>query len=198
MASITNNISCFINGSEPELDSTCPLRSPTAAIQIPDLIIEVYQERIDALINQLGKNVVLEFEPSRSVCPNCIFDNIGNRSSGRYKTGGPRYFEQGQRCPYCKGAGFLNTAVSKCIKCLTKWSPKDVERYGINLNDSGDIVRLKTFYEDADDMVRAISAIVDHDIADILPLKVKLIKGPFPAGLRDSRYCISFWRLSKE
>jgi len=166
-----------------------------ARVVITDALIRIYQSRIDALINQLGKNIYLEFDPIREPCPNCTYDTMRQRSTGIYQTGGPRPFARGKRCPYCKGKGLTETAVNKCIKCLIKWNPKDAENFGIALTQKKGIVRLKTFLTEADDLRRARTVLVNHDIVDKMKLRMRLIKGPTPVGLQVDRYCISFWEL---
>jgi len=148
-----------------------------------------------ALINQLGKNVHLEFDPIKTPCPNCTFDTVRNRSTGIYIPGGPREFKRGRKCPWCKGRGLLETSVTKCIKCLIKWNPSDAINFGISVNQKKGIVRLKTFLSEADDLSRANTIISNFDIAGQMKLRVKLIQGPIPVGLREDRYCISFWEL---
>lgn len=166
-----------------------------ASVVISNALIRIYQDRIDALINQLGKNIYLEFDPVREPCPNCTYDTIRKRSTGIYKTGGPRPFTRGRRCPYCKGKGLIETAVEKCIKCLIKWNPKDAKNFDIVLTQKKGIVRLKTFLTLSDDLKRAKTIIVNHDIVDKMKLRMRLIKGPTPVGLREDRYCISFWEI---
>lgn len=166
-----------------------------AKIVITDALIRIYQSRIDALINQLGKNIYLEFDPILEPCPNCTYDIMKKRSTGIYIIGGPRPFVRGRRCPYCKGRGLIETAVNKCIKCLIKWKPKEVEDFGIAVSKRKSIVRIKTFLTEADDLKRAKTIIVNHDIADKMKLTMKLIRGPTPVGLKEDRYCISFWEL---
>ncbi len=131
---------------------------------------------------------------------NCTFDPIRKRSTGIYKeppqfSAGPRPFKRGRKCPYCLGRGFLETAVNKCIKCLIKWNPRDVENFGISIVGRKGIVRLKTYLTEADDLMRARTIIVNKDISALMKLRVKLIQGPIPVGLREDRYCISFWEL---
>lgn len=189
------SMDCFINGISPKPSTACPVLDPLASIQVASSLIKIYQSRIDALINQLGKNVHLEFDPIITPCPNCSFDRIRKRSTGIYIPGGPRPFQRGRQCPWCKGHGLLETAVVKCIKCLIKWQPQDAKNYGISLTDKKGIVRLKTFLTEADDLIRAKTIIANFDIKTQLKLRVKLIKGPIPVGLREDRYCISFWEL---
>jgi len=195
MAVDTGQINLFIGGYEPKPSVSCPSLDPTSAIQIKDSLITTYQSYIDSLVNQLGKNVYLEFDPIRDVCPNCEYDTLRKRSTGIYKPGGPRPFDRGRKCPYCKGHGFIETAVNKCIKCLLKWNPKDAANYGISVSQTKGIVRLKTYLTEADDLSRAKTVIVNHDIVSQMKLRVRLIMGPIPVGLREDRYCISFWEL---
>ncbi len=190
-----NSLLLFVNGYEPKPALACPILDPTAAIQIKASLIETYQDLIDDVIDQLGKNVLLEFNPISSPCPNCEFDTIRKRSTGVYKIGGPRPFVRGRQCPYCKGRGFTETASTTIIKCLTKWNPEDAETFGIAVSQAKDIVRLKTYLTDADDLVRAKTIIVNYDIVGQMKLRARLIRGPIPVGLREDRYCISFWEL---
>lgn len=189
------NFNLFINGVEPKPALVCPVLDPTASIQISPKLIAIYQSRIDALINQLGKNVRLIFNPVLTPCPNCFFDTLRKRSIGIYRPGGPRPFKRGRQCPFCKGRGLLETQVEKCIKCLLKWNPSDAEKYGISVAQKKGIIRMKTFLTSADDMMRAKTAIANYDIKDQIKLNVKLIRGPIPVGLREDRYSISFWEL---
>jgi hypothetical protein len=78
---------------------------------------------------------------------------------------------------------------------LTKWNPKDAENFGIAVSQRKGIVRLKTYLTEADDLARARVVFVNHDIASSINLEIKLIQGPNPVGLREDRYCISFWEL---
>lgn len=195
MPSESGNFNLFINGFEPKPELACPILDPTASIQIKPELIAIYQSRIDALINQLGKNVHLEFDPIRTPCPNCTFDTVRKRSTGIYIPGGPRPFKRGRKCPYCKGRGLLETPVTKCIKCLLKWNPSDAENFGISVSDKKGVVRLKTFLTEADDLIRAKTVIANKDISAQMILRAKLIMGPIPVGLREDRYCISFWEL---
>lgn len=191
----SGNHNLFINGAVAIPAVVCPPLDATASIQIKPALIAIYQSRIDALINQLGKNVRLIFDSVLTPCPNCLYDVMRKRSNGIYRTGGPRPFKRGRKCPYCKGKGLNETAVEKCIKCLLKWNPEDAKNYGISIAGRKGVVRMKTFLTSADDIIQAKTAISNYDIKSQMNLKVKLISGPIPVGLREDRYCISFWEL---
>jgi len=185
----------FIKGSPQPSNIACPALDPTASIQISDELIDIYQSRIDALINQIGKNVLLEFTPTKEPCTNCFEDVIQGKSRGVYRPGGPIPFDRGRKCPYCKGKGFLERETTRCIKCLIKWNPREIKNYGITTTKYNGIIRLKAFLEDCDDLIRAKTAIIDYDIIGNFKFRAKLIKGPTPVGLREDRYCVSFWEL---
>lgn len=190
-----NSLDLFIHGIIPRPEVSCPILDTDAAIQIGSDIIEIYQSRIDALINQLGKNIILEFNPIIVPCRNCIFDPIRKRSTGEYKIGGPRPFQNGRQCPWCKGRGFEETQETRCIQGLIKFNPKDIANYNISVNNNKSIIRVKTFLYHADDIKKTKTAIIDSDQQSIVIARSRLIKGPVPVGLRDDRYIISFWEL---
>ena len=85
--------------------------------------------------------------------------------------------------------------LEKIIGKALKWNPKEAANYGLTLSDSKGIVRIKTFLTEFDDLKRAITVIANHDMDSIAKLRVRLVKGPIPVGLREDRYCISFWEL---
>lgn len=195
MSSTSGMINMVINGTIALVPTSCPVLDPTASIQISETLIDIYQSRIDALINQLGKHVLLEFTPIPVPCINCFYDVIRKRSNGIYRPGGPRPFVRKQKCPYCKGRGFLEEPVNECIHALLKWNPKEAEDYGIAISQYQGVVRIKTYLQHITSLMRAETAIVNYAIKDILTMRVKKIKGPIPVGLREDRYCISFWEL---
>lgn len=192
---LTKEIDSTIKGRHGSPEISCPALDPEASIQIEDNLIKIYQSRIDALINQLGKNVLLEFDPIIEPCPNCFQDIMEHRSNGIYKPGGPIPFPRGQKCDYCKGLGFLEKSVNKCIKMLLEWNPKNDEGYKISVKHRGGIVRLKGFLTDGPDLIKCKTIIVNHDTSNIIKLRVKLIKGPTIVGLREERYIIVYGKM---
>jgi hypothetical protein len=197
MTTSNNSLSLIINGLIAKPETTCPALDVAASVQITDEFIDIYQTGIDGLINQLGKNVLLNFNPVKDQCRNCYFDSIRQRSTGIYRTSpvGPRPFARGRKCPWCKGRGYEETVQQKCIKCLIKWNPRELKDYGLSVSDKTDIVMFKTYAYNFDDISRAKTAYSNIAISDIKKFLVKLIKGPVLIGLRESRYCISFWEL---
>jgi hypothetical protein len=195
---VSGGLDLCINGVEPrpnEDGPVCPTVSTSGALVICDEMVQCYRDKIDALINQLGKNVILNLPKIKNPCPNCEFDSMRGRSRGIYIIGGPRPFGRGQTCPWCKGNGFEETENQVCIKALTHWRAKDLADYGIDITDYKGVVRLKTYLAHLDDLRRAETATVNHDIEGLARYTVRLIRGPYPRGFRNDTHCLSFWEL---
>ena len=79
----------------------------------------------DTLINQLGTNCLVYYPPIWEHCDSCVYDPIGNKSSNRYKTGGPVPFQTGNVCPSCNGVGKRSKETFETIKFLTAYDPKN-------------------------------------------------------------------------
>ena len=57
-------------------------------------------------------------------CTNCIYDNIGRKSSNRFQSGGSIPFPFGQICPVCNGAGKISNESSETVDLLVVYDPK--------------------------------------------------------------------------
>lgn len=193
---LSSIITLFIPGRDPALDSSCPILDVNASIQISNELIDIYQSRIDALINQIGSHLILNFNDSLSECPNCGYNSISEKSDGIYKSGGPIPFSLGQRCPYCKGKGILRSQVQKCIHALVQF---DTSNSSISLQQNvGNLagrVRVKTLFEYADDIIRSVDAFLQPQLNSTYRIKLRKVSGPVPVGLREDRYCVSFWDI---
>lgn len=84
-------------------------------VSIPQKVFDKYKEFADCMINDLGVNCKLIYPPVYEDCDNCVFDVIGQKSSGRYKNGGPAPFNFGH-CPICKGEGVKAVEDTEIIK----------------------------------------------------------------------------------
>jgi Zn ribbon nucleic-acid-binding protein len=104
------------------------------AFNISDRLIDTYQEGIDAIIEQLGKSVIIVKNPVVTDCPNCGYDKRRNRSNGTYNTNNPnpigqlnKEFVNGQVCPVCSGRGQINSSDQHLeIKATLKWNPYEM------------------------------------------------------------------------
>ncbi len=200
---VSGDISLFINSSfsDGSLDlfvlGCAPkvvVVTPTDLFTISDDVINIFERGVDAIIDQLGKNVKLIFDPIIIPCPNCLFDPIGGKSSNRFKPGGPVPFSDGARCPYCRGTGKTEQERSTIVKASVSWSPQDYIDYGISVQNARAVVSTKTLLNDVIKIQRAKIAIIDCDISSILKVKCRRLKDPVPIGVKNSRYAMTFWQ----
>lgn len=118
-----------------------------------------YKRQIQGLIKGLSRKVTVYRQSIKNECPNCYFDKMTQRSTGKCKwtaveaeaQNDPtryKYFRFG-RCPICQGKGYLETVRRTCIPCLITWNPSE-RRGGAELvytpagTEGSIIVRLKT------------------------------------------------------
>jgi hypothetical protein len=110
-------------------------------------LIEIDQDTLDMaeigfteMLEMLGKNCLLFYPSKWTQCINCIWDNIGQKSSNRYRSGGPAPFQIGN-CPMCSGVGKLQNEEHATIKMTIDWRPKNFDIFGPNIRlPSGGIV----------------------------------------------------------
>lgn len=106
-----------------------------------------FKKAIRDVVKSLSKPVLVYKQPKKEECPNCFWDQMTGKSTGKCKwtafqartkqlsyeaSGGTgtmyKYFKYG-RCPVCLGAGYLSEDRKEWVKCLVIWEP---ERGGFN------------------------------------------------------------------
>jgi len=180
------------------------------AFNISERLIDTYQEGIDSIIEQLGKEVIIVKNPIVGDCPNCGYDKRRKRSNGRYNTNNPnpegalnKPFVNGQRCPVCNGRGTINSTDQQVIiKATIKWDPKELYTLenGDTVKFSEDICKIKTYATHFDDIKKAEEFLVAYDEAvegSPKHIKCKLFKGPTPRGLKYSRYTVAYLKVAE-
>jgi hypothetical protein len=89
----------------------------------PDLIL-VVANGIDDIIDLFGKDCQLHYKATKfEICPNCYYDPVNKRSTGRYKPGGPEPFPTATTCPVCDGKGRVqtDTVQTEIVKMSVVW-----------------------------------------------------------------------------
>ncbi len=100
---------------------------------------ERFKQSIRDVIKGLSRKVQVYKQPIKFECPNCYFDKLTNKSTGKCKwtveeaeikqieyaishpgSIGYKWFRTG-RCPICKGNGYLETKRKVWIECLVTW-----------------------------------------------------------------------------
>lgn len=87
---------------------------------------DLHKNMIDALLEDTALTVActLIYSGTKPTeCPNCTINNISGKSSGRYKSGGPIPFTNGE-CPYCYGAGRTIAESTETLYLMPIWDSK--------------------------------------------------------------------------
>lgn len=156
---------------------------------IPSSIWDLYNDVADDFINDnFGEDCVLVYPPNQTECPNCIVDLIGRKSSNRYKSGGPYYFQNGMICPYCNGEGFYNNEPTETIKLRVYWSPKDWVKTGTTLAIPDGSIQIIGFLSDLPKVMQAASIKVINKNDAHMTLSFVRIREPFYHGFKKNRY----------
>lgn len=98
------------------------MSNPFSGIITPALKA-LHKNMIDALLEDTALTVecILIYADTKfSPCPNCIFNTSMDKSSGKYKSGGPIPFTNGA-CPYCNGVGKTKTESTEPIFLMPIW-----------------------------------------------------------------------------
>lgn len=147
--------------------------------------INIFQDGIDSLIDNLGKNVTLVFRDTTTNVNTSFNDPIRNKTI---------------RMPDFKKSPSVSAPTrsenTKVIKALISYNPKDFKNFGLNLNENDVIVRLKTYLTILPDLVHCDYMIPSSDVQDALLHKFKLIRAPVPRGLGEDRYAYTYWKSS--
>ncbi len=162
---------------------------------ITEEIRDIARDGIDDMIDQLGKDCKLVYPSVKTDCPNCVFDPTTNRSTGRYKTGGPRPFPNGTICPVCRGAGRLDSTETDIIRMLCKWNPKEFIPLAGSLQLPNSIVRTKGYITDLPKVLRSKKMILQLPIEPYIRYTFDLQGEPIDAGnIVQGRYFIAIWK----
>lgn len=89
---------------------------PNPGRLVTNSVKRVFKVKMDELLSDLGRPIVLNLHPTVSDCPNCTFNSVLGKSNNIYDPLNPnplngplnKVFLDGQRCPVCNGQGTLN------------------------------------------------------------------------------------------
>lgn len=127
-----------------------------------------YRKSIRNVVRGLSRKVAVYKPPIKNECPNCYFDKMTGRSTGKCKFDSLyeadqrqtewendgntsvmyKYFIRG-RCPVCNGLGFREVQRKVWVECLVTWDP-EARNFGNQMvytpagTEGSTIVRLKT------------------------------------------------------
>lgn len=142
-------------------------------------LVQIYQEENDSLIDNLGKNILLVF---RQTVETDVVDGIDDNVRGEnfrkpsYKTNVPAV-----------------TETTREIKGLLVFDPKDFRRLDNRINIPDNILRIKTYITEIPYLTTCDYLVPNYNVSGYTYSKYKLFREPFPIGLKNDRYCISYW-----
>jgi hypothetical protein len=147
-------------------------------------VIPIYKERIDSLIDQMGRNHTLYFKDTIVTEPS--EDEVD------------KIFGGSRRPDYKQNSQIEVTKNTKIIKALIQWNPKDFELKEMRAEFPEGFIRLKTYISYIPDMLAADYVVADSDSVAITgELRYKLIRDIIPRGLGKDLYCVSYWHRIK-
>jgi hypothetical protein len=160
-----------------------------------------FRRRVRNVIKGLSRKVLVYKQTVKRECPNCFFDKMTGKSSGKCKhtslfeadqaqaaweqlgnTGSviAKYFIRG-RCPVCTGTGYLETQRKTWSDCLVTWDPQ-ARGFGNQMiytpagTEGSTVVQLKTHPKNYDLFKNCIRIVVDG-------VECKLSRPPVMRGL---------------
>jgi hypothetical protein len=163
---------------------------------LPDEVLAIYRWSVESLIAQWGKVCRLVYPARWTPCPNCVWDAVGNKSSNRWKTGGPMPFPNGQTCPLCNGAGRRAEEVSEEVKLLCAWDPRNFfyPAPTVDLRSPYAVIQTKGHITDLPKFLRADHLVFQLPLSGYGPQNYKLLDAPADrANILQNQYCLATW-----
>lgn len=156
----------------------------------------LHKNMIDALLEDdaLTVECTLTYAETKfTECINCIMNNVTGKSSGRYKSGGPIPFTNGQ-CPYCNGIGKTTSESTDNMWLLAIWDSKKwiLNDPAINVADINvqTMSKITTFPS----LTRCRSIKFDTKIDGYGIGEFTRLGTPQPLGWGDSNWIITSWK----
>jgi len=163
-------------------------------MDIPEDVFDVFNNGVSAMLNSsMAPSCILLYPPRRTECPNCIVNPLTGSSSGRYKSGGPIVFANGQICPYCQGQGFTNTETTETIKMLIDWEPKPYINILKNPDDTtvclpGSIIKIQAAIANINKVRQCVEIRIHQALSDLGYWRYVRKGEPIPYGLNHNNF----------
>jgi hypothetical protein len=147
------------------------------------------------LIANFGKPCIVVYPPITELCPNCIFDPVQQKSTGRYKTGGPIPFAVGD-CPVCMGDGKVVTTppTEETLTLLCEWNPRKFIVLPPNIEVPDGAVQTKGLIEDLPKILKARRIVIQVPNETSRRYVFDMIHEPIdPFGLMQGNFFLVTW-----
>lgn len=160
-------------------------------------IKSIIQDGLDDFITELGKTCRLVYPSTKwESCDNCVYDPIGQKSSNRWRTGGPISFPNGTACPQCNGQGRRSVVFYDDIKFLCELNPKNfvVPIPSLNIRVPNSLLQTKGFITDVAKVQKCDHLLFDIDNEYLGSRVYKLNSEPGDkSNIIQSRYFVCTW-----
>ena len=161
-------------------------------MEIPNEVFQLYKDTCDGFINSnFGVNCKVVYPPKKIACSNCVLDTIGQKSSNRYRHGGPAPFNFGV-CPLCGGGGYKEEEHFDSIKLRVYYTPKEWVNVGVAINVPAGSIQIIGFLTDFLKVNKSIEIEVNSDMAGYIKWRFCKQGGVYPWGFKQDRYFVCF------
>lgn len=168
---------------------------------------ERFRKAIRNVIDGFSRNVIINKYPIKHDCPNCYYDKLTGRSTGKCKwtvseaaeqqalwaIDNPgdikyKYFVVG-RCPICLGVGYIEIKRKSFAKCMVIWNPSSTSTNNLTFTPAGTegstLVQLKTDPKYYDAFKNAAGLVIDG-------VECKISTSPLLRGLGNQSVLVIF------
>lgn len=157
------------------------------------------QDALDDLITEFGRECRLVYPAVWAACPNCMYDAIGQKSTNRWRTGGPMPFANGTTCPICTGTGKKASEETDTVTLKLEWEPSKFwyPVPGADIRVPGSICQTKGYVSDLPKVLRCDHVILDVNLQPVISTTFRMIKTPIsPGNIIQDRYFVCTWELA--
>lgn len=143
-----------------------------------DEVIAAYVSGIDAIQDSFSKQVTLYFPPTQQ--------NVNNDNRDAMRPGQ-------SKLPDFKDDAIVLVENTRVISARIQWNPKNLERYGLKVEDSRNTVRIIAYIDEAKYLKSCDFIVPNGDRSEFLSNKCHRLTDPIPLGLGEDRYCVCFF-----
>lgn len=157
----------------------------------------LYDQAIDALLENNALTVpcsIFYNTPNDTICNNCLFDPINNRSLNIYNNTGPAPFPENGICSICNGYGKVEKSKSEIVYLAVIFDSKYWFNWGhktVNVADG--MVQTICKIELLPKIRNAQYMKIDTNVQSYGDHSYALAGDPSPCGLGSNKYIITMW-----
>lgn len=162
---------------------------------------QTFKDAIDAILAETALTVPCTIQygsSNNTLCPNCVYDPISQRSLNKYNGSGSNPFTTDTICPVCNGYGMIDKSTDEIIHLAVIFDSK----YWLNWNNSNNSIHITSgmvqticSIELLPKIKNAQSITMNNNIKNYGGYLYNRAGEPEPCGLGDHNYIITMWKL---